>query len=340
MTTKKASKKKASKKRTAKAAPERAPEDHDSPQQPEQGQGLEDIANLPYAAQELSQLPAAMLENPEFQKFAIAKRVAHVLAGSRLVPDEYYGRPSDVFVAIQMGDSIGLDPFQAVQSIAVIHGRPCLWGDALIGVCRASPLCEWIEESLSDDGQAATCTTQRKGDRNPISKTFTIADATAAGILNNNTWQKYQKRMLQMRARAFCLRDAYPDVLKGLSVAEEVRDFHGSPAPIQDYQLPKPAEDRSRPQLQSEKREGSPVREPQEPEPEGSDMTITQVKKLISAATNMEFLLKAGDAAKLLTDPTDIQEARLLYQQKRDLLNQFGSGITDPAQGEPARGRQ
>ena len=35
-------------------------------------------------------------------------------------------------------------------------------------------------------------------------------------------WCKYPKRMLQMRARAFCLRDAFPDVLRGLYVAEEV----------------------------------------------------------------------------------------------------------------------
>jgi hypothetical protein len=31
--------------------------------------------------------------------------------------------------------------------------------------------------------------------------------------------------MLQMRARAFCARDSFPDALKGLKVVEEVQDY-------------------------------------------------------------------------------------------------------------------
>jgi hypothetical protein len=41
--------------------------------------------------------------NPEFQRFEIAKRIAHTLAQSNLVPDAYRGRPNDCFVAINMG---------------------------------------------------------------------------------------------------------------------------------------------------------------------------------------------------------------------------------------------
>ena len=37
-------------------------------------------------------------------------------------------------------------------------------------------------------------------------------------------WQQYPKRMRQMRARAFALRDVFPDVLRGLPVAEEIMD--------------------------------------------------------------------------------------------------------------------
>jgi hypothetical protein len=36
---------------------------------------------------------------------------------------------------------------------------------------------------------------------------------------------QYPKRMRQMRARAFALRDVFPDVLRGLPVAEEVMDM-------------------------------------------------------------------------------------------------------------------
>ena len=38
-------------------------------------------------------------------------------------------------------------------------------------------------------------------------------------------WKQYPKRMLQMRARGFAIRDAFPDALRGMYMAEEVQDI-------------------------------------------------------------------------------------------------------------------
>jgi hypothetical protein len=54
---------------------------------------------------------------------------------------------------------------------------------------------------------------------------FTIDDAKKAGLWGNNTWAKYPKRMLQMRARGFALRDTFADALSGVSMREEVEDY-------------------------------------------------------------------------------------------------------------------
>jgi hypothetical protein len=55
---------------------------------------------------------------------------------------------------------------------------------------------------------------------------FTVADAKKAGLWGKTgPWTQYPKRMLQMRARGFALRDAFPDVLKGLVTAEEAQDY-------------------------------------------------------------------------------------------------------------------
>ena len=97
----------------------------------------------------------------------------------------------------------GMEPFQAIQSIAVIEGKPCLYGDGLIGVVRASPKCKWIEETLSEDGKTATCRTQRDGDPNPVTASYSMDDAIQAGIATKFNWKKHPKRMLQMRARAY-----------------------------------------------------------------------------------------------------------------------------------------
>lgn len=340
-TAKKKTRKQAGKKadttaRTRNAAEGRLPADDQSPEpQDDGGRSSQELMLV-----DGEYLPAKLMENPEFAKYAIAKRLAHTLSASNLVPTEYRGRPADCFIAMQMGAEVGLGPSQALQSIAVINGKPCIWGDALIGVVRASPMCEWIEETIAEDRLSATCKAKRRGDPNSKSVTFSMKDATTAGIANKDIWKKYPTRMLQMRARGFCLRDLFPDVLKGLAVAEEIMDYHASPAPIVDYRLPESPKAQSVDQPPPMPTNGGQPQTSATEAPSANDMTLAQVEKLIADATNMEFLLKAGEAAKLLTDANDIAAARLAYGNKRNLLINFGSGITDPAQGSPAQGEK
>lgn len=154
--------------------------------------------------------------------FEQALTFAGYLADSELVPKDYRGKPSNCLIAMQWGAELGLKPLQAMQNIASINGRPALWGDAVIALVRASPLCEFVIET--DDGQTATCRVKRRGEPEQ-SRTFGVEDAKAAGLLGKQgPWTQYPKRMRQMRARAFALRDVFPDVLRGLPVAEEVMD--------------------------------------------------------------------------------------------------------------------
>jgi hypothetical protein len=156
------------------------------------------------------------------QTFEQALTFSNYLADSDMVPKDFKGKPGNCLVAIQWGMEIGLKPLQAMQNIAVINGRPSLWGDAVIALVRSSPLCEYIIEE--DDGHAATCKVKRRGEPEQF-RTFSMEDAKAAGLLGKQgPWTQYPKRMRQMRARAFAVRDVFPDVLKGLPVAEEVMD--------------------------------------------------------------------------------------------------------------------
>lgn len=160
--------------------------------------------------------------------FEQAITFADYLANSTLVPRDFQAKPGNCLIAIQWGAELGLGPMQAIQNIAVINGRPALWGDAVIALVRASQLCESIVES--DDGTTATCTVKRRGEP-PVSRSFSVDDARQAGLHGKQgPWTQYPKRMRQMRARAFALRDVFPDVLRGLPVAEEAMD---SPREVQ-----------------------------------------------------------------------------------------------------------
>jgi hypothetical protein len=160
--------------------------------------------------------------NPENLHEAL--QMAEVLSKSSLIPKDFQGNPGNVLVAIQWGMELGLAPMQALQSIAVINGRPSLWGDAVIALCRSHPVCEWIKETFDDDG-TAICATQRRGDPEPVERRFGMEDAKRAALSGKSgPWTQYPRRMLQMRARSWCLRDAYPDLLRGMAVAEEEGD--------------------------------------------------------------------------------------------------------------------
>jgi hypothetical protein len=169
----------------------------------------------------------AIVESKQFslapQNLEEAFRFADMMSKSNLVPKEFAGNPGNILVAIQWGAELGLQPMQAMQNIAVINGRPSLWGDSVIGIVKASPLCEYVTEEATDD--QAVCKVKRRGEPEQV-RVFSTSDAKKAGLLNKpGPWTQYPKRMMQMRARSWALRDVFPDVLRGMPIAEEVMDI-------------------------------------------------------------------------------------------------------------------
>lgn len=163
---------------------------------------------------------------------ADAWRLAQMLAKSDMVPKDYKNKPENVMVAAAMGAELGLPPVQALQNIAVINGRPSVWGDALIGLVRGHRDCEDIRETFDERTMTATCVVKRRG-QSPVEATFSQDDAKLANLWGKSgPWTQYPKRMLKLRARAFALRDAFADVLKGVAVAEEMRDVTPDPRDV------------------------------------------------------------------------------------------------------------
>jgi hypothetical protein len=156
------------------------------------------------------------------------QKVAMMMSKSEIVPNSYRGKPADIFIAMEMGYQLGFPIAQSLQDIAVINGRPCLWGDGLLALVLSHPDCEGVNEEplVSNNGDVVgyKCTVKRKGFE-PREQIFTLKDAQAAGLLKKvGPWTQYPKRMLQMRARAFALRDVFGDALRGFKVAEEQQD--------------------------------------------------------------------------------------------------------------------
>lgn len=158
-----------------------------------------------------------------------AMKFAEMISTSSFCPSTMRGKAGDVLLAMQMGFEVGLNPMQAIQNIAVINGRPCLWGDGALAVILGSPAYEyhkeWEEGSIADGNLTAYCLVKRKGNDEYV-KEFSMEDAKKANLWDKpGPWKQYPGRMLQMRARAFAIRDQFADALRGIAIREEVEDY-------------------------------------------------------------------------------------------------------------------
>jgi hypothetical protein len=94
-------------------------------------------------------------------------------------------------LAIQHGSEVGLSPMQSLQSIAVINGRPTIWGDAALALVVGSHVCEYVTEGVDGEGDkmVAMCFAKRRGYEKATIVRFSVEDAKKAGL-----WGKSRPR--------------------------------------------------------------------------------------------------------------------------------------------------
>lgn len=146
-------------------------------------------------------------------------RLATAISKSGMAP-RGMEKAETIMAAILHGIEIGLPPMTALNKIAVVNGRPTVWGDAVPALLWARGF--KIDEAVTDN--VATCTVIRP-DGFKITRTFSEADARKAGLWGKSgPWTQYPSRMLQMRARGLAARDGAADALAGMYIAEEMQD--------------------------------------------------------------------------------------------------------------------
>ena len=134
-------------------------------------------------------------------------------------------------VAILQGALLGLNPIQAIQAIAVVNGRPTLFGDGMAAVVKSSKV--YVGEKVdyfngpNDESGYRFTVWRRVGDKDvETTEQFTVADAKRAGLWDKiGPWRTNPRQMLYNRARAFAYRHAFPDLLQGIRCYEEERDI-------------------------------------------------------------------------------------------------------------------
>ncbi len=199
-------------------------------------------------------------------------RLAKCISVTGLAP-QGMNTPEQITVAIMTGLEIGLPPMFAIQKIAVINGRPAIWGDAVPALLwsKGFKLREWIEGN--DNDRVAHCEVTRP-DGTKIERTYSVKQAIKAGLWqvqekvkrkskdggyyekdNDSPWFRFQERMLPMRARGYASRDGAADALSGLYLAEELQSppmrdvtpIQSAPLEIPDFDEPQAIQEQDEP---------------------------------------------------------------------------------------------
>ncbi len=155
-----------------------------------------------------------------------AMAFAKMVANSDFVPKAYVGKDGNCLIAMQYGAELGLPPLQAIQNIAVINGKPGIYGDlgkALL-LSKGFKIEEDDVPEIKKNGRARCKVTRPNGE--PAERTFSLEDAKTAGLwAKAGPWSTYPYRQMAWRAFWFAARDNAADVLKGIWGIEELSDY-------------------------------------------------------------------------------------------------------------------
>jgi hypothetical protein len=253
--------------------------------------------------------------------FDDAFRFAKMVASSEFAPKDFKGKAESCLLAIQHGSEVGLSPMQSLQSIAVINGRPTIWGDAALALVQSSPVCEYVKEYTEGQGDSLTavCEAKRRGYPAPTVSRFSMADAKRAGLAGKQgPWSQYPERMLALRARGFALRNAFADALRGLITAEEAQDYPDAPAAVARAQEPAKAAKVAQPPA-------IPVAEPAKVKP----ATDADIQKARLAINKTDDLARLADFSATVNERFEVgvytlaqaDDLRNLIDTKLELLN-------------------
>lgn len=142
------------------------------------------------------------------------------LAPSTILPVTYRGNAANAFVAAETGAALGLEPLQALASIAVINGRATLSSDLMAAVIRRAGHTLRIVEN---NHESVTATLIRADDKKfEFTVTWDKDKAVKAGLWGQKgPWSQYPTQMLRARAITEVARQGASEALMGMIYSPE-----------------------------------------------------------------------------------------------------------------------
>jgi hypothetical protein len=132
---------------------------------------------------------------------------------------------------IMYGRTLGLTAMASLANVYTIENKPALESATMLGICLQNPICEYFQP-VESSPKGATWKARRKGFPEVV-VSFTIGDAENAKLLNRgdtpekqakNNWNRFPEDMCTWRAVSRLAKRVFPDLIRGFSTVEELRD--------------------------------------------------------------------------------------------------------------------
>jgi len=156
------------------------------------------------------------------QSFESAQRIAASLADSALVPVNFQGQKGlpNCILAIEIANRMGMSPFQVMQNLNIIHGRPSWSSQFIIGLIQGSNRFDGF--TYKETADSCQCLAVLKTTGEQVSgPRITMDMAKKEGWMKNSKWQSMPQTMLRYRAASAFGRFHIPDLILGIQSVEE-----------------------------------------------------------------------------------------------------------------------
>ena len=180
------------------------------------------------------------------QAFEDAQRIAKALASSTLIPPQFQGQQgfANCLVALEIANRMRMSPFQVMQNLHIIHGRPSWSSQFIIGLINGCGRFSPLRFEISGEGDSLACyavATDLASQQELKGPTITMAMAKKEGwaTKSGSKWQTMPELMIRYRAAAFWGRLYASDMLLGMQSQEEVVDIEPVKVRTAEPKLPK-----------------------------------------------------------------------------------------------------
>ena len=226
--------------------------------------------------------------------------------------------PEQVFTAIQYGRGHGWSPMQSLRNLYPLHGNVHLTAIAAMGLVLPHADKPPTIKREKKNGQPYSCTVTYLRDKEEYSRTFTIDEAKAAGLIKGGgAWTAYAENMLYWRAGMFAAREGFPDILAGIYSIEEMANESA-----EDYQTKVINPDKKQEgtglltTLDDIKLEG--IDEPQDRQPD-PDLIITEQADVVDPEPEKKTAKKAKSPSEKIKE---MAEEKSLSDSRSDSVNE------------------